>query len=157
MNIMSFLDERAVSVELKAQDNKEEVIRELAELLVKSGAIKEKDVGKLVQILLKRESLGSTGIGQGVAIPHGKSDCVTRLVGAFGISRAGVNFDSLDGEPVQLFFLLVAPEDSAGPHLKALARISRLLKDKHFRDTLRAANDEQTVVSIIDEEDNRRH
>ena len=157
MNIMSFLDERAVSVELKAQDNKEEVIRELAELLVKSGAIKEKDVGKLVQILLKRESLGSTGIGQGVAIPHGKSDCVTRLVGAFGISHAGVNFDSLDGEPVHLFFLLVAPEDSAGPHLKALARISRLLKDKHFRDTLRAANDEQTVVHIIDEEDNRRH
>lgn len=157
MNIMSFLDERAVSVELKAQDNKEDVIRELAELLVTSGAIKEKEVGKLVQILLKRESLGSTGIGQGVAIPHGKSDCVTRLVGAFGISRAGVNFDSLDGEPVQLFFLLVAPEDSAGPHLKALARISRLLKDKHFRDTLRAANDEQTVVHIIDEEDNRRH
>ena len=157
MNIMSFLDERAVSVELKAQDNKEAVIRELAGLLVQSGAIKEKDVGKLVQILLKRESLGSTGIGQGVAIPHGKSDCVTRLVGAFGISRAGVNFDSLDGEPVQLFFLLVAPEDSAGPHLKALARISRLLKDKHFRDTLRTANDEQTVVHIIDEEDNRRH
>ncbi len=157
MNIMSFLDERAVSVDVKAQQSKEEVIRELVELLVKSGAIKEREVGKLVQILLKRESLGSTGIGQGVAIPHGKSDCVTRLVGAFGISRAGVNFDALDGEPAHLFFLLVAPEDSAGPHLKALARISRLLKDKHFRDTLRTAKDEKTVVHIIDEEDNRRH
>lgn len=157
MNIMSFLDERAVSVDVKAHQSKDEVIRELVELLVKSGAIKEREVNKLVQILLKRESLGSTGIGQGVAIPHGKSDAVTRLVGAFGISRTGVNFDALDGEPAHLFFLLVAPEDSAGPHLKALARISRLLKDKHFRDTLRAAKDARTVVTIIDEEDNRRH
>ena len=154
MNIMSFLDARAVSVEIKALD-KDGIIRELTALLVKSGAIKERDASKLVQILLKRESLGSTGIGQGVAIPHGKSDCVTRLVGAFGVSRAGVNFDSLDGEPAYLFFLLVAPEDSAGPHLKALARISRLLKDKHFRDTLRTAKDEHVIVGIIDQEDKR--
>ena len=157
MNIMSFLDERAVTTDLKAQANKEEIIRELAELLVKAGSIKDKDVSKLVQILLKREALGSTGIGQGVAIPHGKSDCVTKLVAAFGVSRSGVVFDSLDGEPVHLFFLLVAPEDSAGPHLKALARISRLLKDKHFRDSLKAARDEKTLVKIIREEDERRH
>ncbi len=156
MNIMSFLDERAVSVEVKSQ-SKEDIIRELVELLVRAGSIKEKDVHKLVQILLKRESLGSTGIGQGVAIPHGKCDCVTKLVSAFGVSRAGVNFDSLDGEPVHLFFLLVAPEDFAGPHLKALARISRLLKDKHFRDTLRTAKDEKTLVKTIREEDERRH
>lgn len=157
MNIMGFLDERAVATELKATHNKEEIIRELVGLLVNAGSIKEKDVSKLVQILLKRESLGSTGIGQGVAIPHGKSDCVTKLVAAFAVARTGINFDSLDGEPVQLFFLLVAPEDSAGPHLKALARISRLLKDKHFRDTLRAAKDEKTLVKIIREEDERRH
>ncbi len=157
MNIMSFLDEHAVSVDLTAQQNKEQIIHELVELLVKSGAVQSKDAGKLVQTLLKRESLGSTGIGQGVAIPHGKADCVKQLVAAFGISRTGVNFDSLDGEPVHLFFLLVAPEDSAGPHLKALARISRLLKDKHFRDSLRAAKDEKTLVKIIREEDERRH
>ena len=156
MNIMGFLDERAVSIDIRSQ-NKEDVIRELVELLVRAGSIKEKDVQKFVQILLKRESLGSTGIGQGVAIPHGKSDCVTKLVAAFGVSRAGVNFDSLDGEPVQLFFLLVAPEDSAGPHLKALARISRLLKDRHFREGLRVAKDEKTLVKIIREEDERRH
>ena len=156
MNIMGFLDDRAVSVDLKAQ-NKEGVIRELVELLIGSGAIRDKDVQKLVQILLKRESLGSTGIGQGVAIPHGKSDCVAKLVAAFGVSRAGVNFDSLDGEPVHLFFLLVAPEDSAGPHLKALARISRLLKDKHFRDSLKAAKDDKLLVKIIRDEDERRH
>jgi fructose-specific phosphotransferase system IIA component len=156
MNIMSFLDDRAVSTDIKSVQ-KEEIIRELVGLLVKAGSIRDKDVAKLVQILMKRESLGSTGIGQGVAIPHGKSDCVTKLVAAFGVARAGVNFDSLDGEPVHLFFLLVAPEDSAGPHLKALARISRLLKDKHFRDSLRAAKDEKLLVKIIREEDERRH
>lgn len=156
MNIMTFLDDRAVSVDLKSHQ-KEDVIRELTELLVKAGSIREKEVGKLVQILLKRESLGSTGIGQGVAIPHGKSDGVSKLIAAFGISRAGVNFDSLDAEPVHIFFLLIAPEDSAGPHLKALARISRLLKDKHFRDSLRTAKDEKTLLKIINEEDARRH
>ncbi len=156
MNIMGFLDDRAVRTDVKSQ-NKEDVIRELVQLLVQAGAIKEKDVHKLVQTLLKREALGSTGIGHGVAIPHGKSDCVMKLVAAFGVSRAGVNFDSLDGEPVHLFFLLVAPEDSAGPHLKALARISRLLKDKHFRDSLVDARDEKTLVRIIREEDERRH
>lgn len=156
MNIMGFLDDRAVSTDVRAQ-NKEEIIRELVGLLVKGGSIKERDVQKLVQILLKRESLGSTGIGQGVAIPHGKCDCVSKLVAAFGVSRTGMNFDSLDGEPVHLFFLLVAPEDSAGPHLKALARISRLLKDKHFRDSLRASKDEKALVKIIREEDERRH
>ena len=157
MNIMSFLDERAVTTELKAHQNKEEAIRELVDLLVRAGSIKEKDSHKLVQILMKRESLGSTGIGQGVAIPHGKSDCVTKLVAAFGVARTGVSFDSLDGEPVTLFFLLVAPEDSAGPHLKALARISRLLKDKHFRDSLRAARDEKTLLKILRDEDEHRH
>ncbi len=156
MTIMDVLDERAVTTSITSQQ-KEEVIQELVGLLVKAGSIKERDVNRLVQILLQRESLGSTGIGHGVAIPHGKSDCVTKLVAAFGVSKSGVNFDALDGEPVSLFFLLVAPEDSAGPHLKALARISRLLKDKHFRDSLRAAKDEKTLVKIIREEDDRRH
>ena len=156
MSIMEFLTEQAVSCELASQ-NKEDVIRELVALLVKASAIKERDVSKLVQILMAREALGSTGIGQGVAIPHGKSDCVTKLVSAFGVSRAGVKFDSLDGEPAHLLFLLVAPEDSAGPHLKALARISRLLKDKHFRDTLQLAKDERQLVKILREEDARHH
>ena len=156
MKIMDFLSERAVACQLTAKD-KRGAIEELTRLLGRSGDIKDKDVATLQEVLLNREALGSTGIGQGVAIPHGKSDCVTKLVAAFGVSRAGVNFDSLDGEPVTLFFLLVAPEDSAGPHLKALARISRLLKDKHFRNSLRAACDEKTLIKIIREEDERRH
>ncbi len=155
-SIMEFLDEQAVSCDMKSQQ-KEDVIRELVGLLVQSSAVKERDVNKLVQILMDREALGSTGIGQGVAIPHGKSDCVTKLVSAFGISRTGVKFDSLDGEPVHLFFLLVAPLDSAGPHLKALARISRLLKDKHFRDSLRTSKDEKQLTKTIREEDARHH
>jgi PTS system nitrogen regulatory IIA component len=156
MNIMEFLHPQAVSCDVKAR-TKEEVIRELVALLAKAGAIKDKDVPVLVKILLDRESLGSTGIGQGVAIPHGKSDSVKSLVAAFGVSRAGVDFESLDGEPARLFFLLVAPEDSAGPHLKALARISRLLKDRHFRDSLAAAQEEQALVKIIRDEDEQRH
>ena len=138
MKIVEFLEDGAVSCTLKAT-TKEDAIRELVGILVKTGSIKDKDVSTLIQILLDREALGSTGIGQGVAIPHGKADCVNRVVGAVSISRTGLNFDSLDGEPVHIFFLLVAPKDSAGPHLKALARISRLLKEKHFRDSLRAA------------------
>jgi fructose-specific phosphotransferase system IIA component len=156
MKITDFLQEHAAACELKAE-TKDNVIRELVSLLVKVGAIKDKDVQKLVRILLDREALGSTGIGQGVAIPHGKTDCVTQLVGAIGISKSGMNFDSLDGERTHIFFLLIAPQDSAGPHLKALARISRLLKEKHFRDSLRAAKDPKTLIKILQDEDERRH
>lgn len=156
MTIAEFLEEGAVCCALRGE-HKDSIIRELVGLLVNAGAIKEKDVSKLVQILLDREALGSTGIGQGVAIPHGKAAFVNRLVGAVGISKPGMNFDSLDGEQAHIFFLLVAPEDSAGPHLKALARISRLLKEKHFRDSLRAAKDEKTLLKIIRDEDQRRH
>jgi len=154
MSLMDFLNEQAVSCDVKAQ-TKQEVVQELVDLLVKAGTIKERDAEKLVQILMAREALGSTGIGQGVAIPHGKSNVVRQLVGAFGISHQGVNFDSLDGEMAQIFFLLLAPEDSAGPHLKALARISRLLKDRFFRESLKEAKDEKQVVKVIQQEDEK--
>ena len=127
----------------------------MVQLLVKAGEIKLADEEKIVPVLLAREALGSTGIGQGVGIPHGKSNVVRQLVGAFGISRRGVNFDSLDGEMAQIFFLLLAPEDSAGPHLKALARISRLLKDRYFRESLKEAKEEKQVIRIIQQEDQK--
>lgn len=154
MKIMDFLNEKAVSANLKAQD-KAGVIRELVEMLSKAGAIKDKE--ELINALLSREALGSTGIGQGIGIPHSKSNKVKELVAAFGLSRKGVNFESLDGEPVYIFFLLVAPEESAGPHLKALARISRLLKDKYFRDILREAKDEKDIIRIITDEDEKKN
>ncbi len=150
MKMMDFLSEKAICADMKAA-TKEEAIRELVELLAKAQLIKDKE--GIIKTLLDREALGSTGIGQGVAIPHGKSENVKELVAAFGLSQKGVNFDSLDGEPVYIFFLLVAPEDSAGPHLKALARISRLLKDKYFRDTLKSAKDEKNLLKIIKQED----
>ena len=156
MKIAEFLVDGAVSCEVTGE-TKEAVIREMVGLLVKSGAIKEKDVAKILRTLLDREALGSTGIGQGVAIPHGKTDSVSRLIGAVGICRQGVDFDSLDGERTHIFFLLVAPEDSAGPHLKALARISRLLKDRHFRDSLLNAKDEKSLLKSLRDEDQRSH
>jgi PTS system nitrogen regulatory IIA component len=153
MNIMDFLSEKAISANLRSK-NKKEVIEELADLLVKAGEIKDKE--KIVKILFEREALGSTGIGQGIAIPHGKSDKVKKLVAALGISKQGIDFESLDGEPAYIFFLLVAPLDSAGPHLKALARISRLLKDKFFRDALKNAQTNEEILDIVRREDERR-
>jgi PTS system nitrogen regulatory IIA component len=156
MKIMDFLRKKAVTVDLKSQD-KEGIIRELVALLVKSGEVKPKDKESLVKILLDREILGSTGIGQGVGIPHGKSATIKSLIGSVGISKEGVDFDSLDGEPAYIFFLLLAPQESAGPHLKALARISRLLKDKYFRDMLRNVKSEKELVTSINKEDQARH
>ena len=153
MKIVEFLSEKAVTANLKAS-NKEGVIRELVDILAKAEGIRNKE--ELVRVLLSRESLGSTGIGQGVGIPHGKTNTVKKLTAAFGLCPQGVNFEALDGEPVHLFFLLVAPEDSAGPHLKGLARISRLLKDKYFRESLKQLTDEKTILKLIKEEDAKK-
>lgn len=154
MRIMDFLNKNAITVNLKATD-KEGIIRELVDLLARAVDIKDKE--DLVKAVLAREALGSTGIGQGVGIPHAKSHVVKDLVAGFGLSKAGVNFDSLDGEPASIFFLMIAPEESAGPHLKALARISRMLKDKYFRELLKKAKDESEILRIIQEEDSKKY
>lgn len=156
MKIMDFLSKKAVKADLESKDKKE-VIRELVDLIVKAGELKPRSKEAMVNILLDREVLGSTGIGQEIGIPHGKSGDVKNLVGAIGISRKGVDFESLDGEPVHIFFLLLAPQESAGPHLKALARISRLLKDKYFRDALKSATSEKEIINIITREDQKQH
>jgi nitrogen PTS system EIIA component len=153
LKIVEFLNEKAVTAELKAV-TKDAALRELVDVLAKAEGIKNRE--DLVKVLLNRESLGSTGIGQGVGIPHAKTNSVKKLVAALGISSQGVNFDALDGEPVHIFFLLVAPEDSAGPHLKGLARISRLLKDKYFRDSLKVLRDEKAILKLIRDEDAKK-
>src|SRR3990167_8757404 len=155
MQIMDFLSKKAITTDLEST-KKEDVIRELVDSLTLSGDIEKRSRNKLIEALMNREALGSTAIGQGIAIPHAKCDCVAKLVAAFGISKKGVGFDSLDGEPAYIFFLLVAPQDSAGPHLKALARISRLLKDKYFRDSLKECKDEKAIFKIIIQEDEKR-
>lgn len=154
MKIMDFLNRKAISADLKSAD-KAGTIRELIDLLVKAGVIKSKKE-EIIKILMSREALGSTGIGQGVGIPHGKSPQLKSLMAAFGLSKKGVDFESLDGEPNYIFFLLLAPEDSAGPHLKALARISRLLKDKYVREMLKKAQSEKEIIKIISDEDAKK-
>ena len=154
MKISDFLCEEAVSADLQAT-TKEEVIEEMVGLLTKSESIDKKNKSKFVEVLMAREALGSTAIGQGIAIPHGKSEDVDHLIAGLGVSKKGVDFESLDGEPAYIFFLLLAPIDSAGPHLKALAKISRLLKDKYFRENLKAVKDEKTILKLIAQEDKR--
>jgi nitrogen PTS system EIIA component len=153
VKIIEFLSPNAVSTDLKA-DDKEGAIRELIGLLAKAEGIRNSEA--VVKILLAREALGSTGIGLGIGIPHGKTGAARRLVGAFGVSKTGIDFDALDGEPVYIFFLLLAPEDSAGPHLKALARISRLLKDKYFRDYIRQLSDTKALFKALKDEDAKK-
>ncbi len=150
MKLMDFIVKDAVVVSLQGKE-KEDVSEEMVAALVKSKKISSKE--KVVKILLDREELGSTGIGQGVGIPHGKTNEVDNVVIAFGSSRQGIEFESLDGEPVYLVFLLLAPVESTGAHLKALAKISRILKDKHFRQSLRDAKNVDEAIKIIKEED----
>src|SRR5262245_64965417 len=133
--------------------NKIDVLVELATAVARRHP--ELDRERLVQALEDRERLNSTALGDGVAIPHGKLPGIKRVFAAFARSRQGVDFHSLDGGPTNLFFLLVAPEDSAGAHLKALARISRLLKDASFRARLLDAPDAAALYDIIREEDSR--
>ncbi len=152
MKLLDIVSSGGVVDDLRAA-TKEGVLREMSE--VAAASVPSLSVQSLTSILLDRESLGSTGIGDGVAIPHGKVPGLTRLVAVFGRSRAGVQFHSLDGKPAHLFFLVMAPEQSAGMHLKALARISRLLKDARFRRSLLDARDADDLRRILKEEDDR--
>ncbi len=150
MRISEFLVPEAVLVDLKAT-NKRDVLIELLQPLAKAGRIA--DAKKMVEVLLEREELGSTGIGGRIAIPHGKAAQVRELSAGLGVSRAGIPFDALDGEPVNLFIALVAPEGSAGLHLKALARVSSLLKDRAFKKALMGAQTREDVLRLIEAEE----
>jgi nitrogen PTS system EIIA component len=152
MKITDILTEDSVVPALRGR-SKGEVIEELAGVVVAGHP--EIDRARLVQALEDRERLNSTALGEGIAIPHGKLSGLKRVVAAFGRSTGGIDFSSLDGKPTHLFFLLVAPEDSAGAHLKALARISRLLKDESFRSRLMQVADRAELFRTIREEDDK--
>ncbi len=155
MKILDILvAEGLVAADLTGSD-KSAVLRELAEHLARERRDNAIDANRLVEVLWERERLGSTAIGDGIAIPHGKLPGLTGVIGAFGRHLEGVDFESLDGSPTHLFFLLVAPEDSVGQHLKALARVSRLLKDRAFRERLLAARDRAELFRLIREEDEK--
>jgi PTS system nitrogen regulatory IIA component len=150
MKLIDILTESSIVADLQAK-TKAEALDVLVDAMTKThNTLNKSDI---LQVLLEREKLGSTGIGDGVAIPHGKSAALTQIVSGFGLSKRGIDFDSLDGKPAHLFFLLVAPEDSAGTHLKMLARISRMLKNLDFRKRLLGANSQHEIYQIISEED----
>ncbi|MGD8253511.1 MAG: PTS sugar transporter subunit IIA [Syntrophobacterales bacterium] len=150
MKILDILYKECIIPELRSS-TKKEVLEELTEALLNCKANLDKEA--LVEVLLERERLGSTGIGDGIAIPHGKVQDLDELVLSFGRSTQGIEFDSMDGRPTHLFFLLIAPENSAGIHLRALAKISRLLKSSHFRQRLLEAGTEEELFEVIQEED----
>jgi PTS system nitrogen regulatory IIA component len=152
MRISEFLSPEAVIAELSSSSKHGALVELCAPLTsVQAGLPAE----RLVDVLEQREKLGSTGIGEGVAIPHGKMAQLPRLIASFGVSHQGVNFDAIDGKPTHLFFALLAPENSAGIHLKALARISRLFKNPQFRESILAAKSASEIYSLISLEDSR--
>jgi PTS system nitrogen regulatory IIA component len=153
MNIVDLLPREELVAATLTGATKSDVVRELAAHL--ASQTEEIDAELLVNVLWERERLGSTAIGDGIAIPHGKLAGLRGVIGAFGRHRNGVDFDSLDGKPTTLFFVLVAPEDSVGQHLKALARVSRLLKDSSFRERLMNATDRAELFRLIRAEDER--
>ncbi|MCH2185183.1 PTS sugar transporter subunit IIA [Myxococcota bacterium] len=152
MKIMDILVRDAVILDVES-GAKEGLLAEMARALAKS--VPALDPDRLLEVLMEREALQSTGIGEGVAIPHGKVAGLESLVASFARCREGLDFDSIDGQPTQLFFLLVVPEHSGGAHLKALARISRFFRDPEFREKLVQAESIESVLDAIEAEDTK--
>jgi PTS system nitrogen regulatory IIA component len=152
MKIMDYLNEEWVIPDLKGTD-KGSVLKELSSVLVTPCQMTS--VEDLVQVLLDREKLGSTGIGEGIAIPHGRLKKLKNFFISFGRSVKGVDFDSIDRKPSQLFFLVVAPENSAVDNLKLLSRIVTLLKEPSFKKRLMGARSQKELFQIISEEDEK--
>jgi len=149
MKILDVLDPEAIVPDLQSRDKKgalEELVNPVARLADVSPE-------EMVRVLMERERLGSTGIGEGIGIPHGKMKTLASLHLGIGVSRRGIDFESIDGKPVHIFFLLVTPENSTGLHLKLLARISRILKNEPFREKLREAADRDEIYEAIRKED----
>ncbi|MGB2630309.1 MAG: PTS sugar transporter subunit IIA [Candidatus Omnitrophota bacterium] len=156
MKVSELLNAGALSVNLQSND-KDEALSDLVDLLAAAGGIKKTDKGVILGKLKDRELLGSTGIGKGIGIPHAKCASVKKMTAAMAISKKGIDFKSLDGEPTYILFLLLAPGETPGPHLKALAKISRLLDDKFVRDRLRTAKDAKEILKIVKEEEQKKN
>jgi PTS system nitrogen regulatory IIA component len=150
MKIIELLDKSSILPEMQAA-NKRGALEELAKTLVPGADGLE--LPRVIEVLLDRERLGSTGIGDNIAIPHGKLPQLSHLVVSFGRSLKGVDFDSMDGKPSHLFFMLLAPVNSAGLHLKALAKISRMLMSQSFRDNLMKAKGAEEIYNLVAERD----
>ena len=155
MKFADFVTREAVKSDLAA-DTKEGVIREMVQALADSGRIAQDQFESIVKAILKREELGSTGIGRGVAVPHTKHPSVDRLVGGVAVSPEGINFDSIDGEKVHLLFLLISPPDRPGDHLRALENVSRQLRNDLFCKFLKQAQQPTDILQLLDEADSNQ-
>jgi mannitol/fructose-specific phosphotransferase system IIA component (Ntr-type) len=156
MRMSDFVVREAINPELSA-NTKDGVIREMVECLRAAGYFKAGEPEDIVKAILKRELLGSTGIGRGVAIPHTKHNSVDRLIGTVALSKPGVAFDSLDGEPVFVFVLLISPQDRPGDHLRALENVSRCLRDDGFVRSLKQASNRDTIWDLLQEGESPAH
>jgi fructose-specific phosphotransferase system IIA component len=152
MKLSDFVNIKFINLNLQAK-GKKEVLKELADLLVKEKAAPSSD--RLVKVLMEREKLGSTGVGNGIAIPHAKTDLTKKIIIVFGKSEKGIEFDSLDKQPVYLVFLIIAPEDEHDTYLRILACISRLLHEEKMREQLRSARTPRQVINLITKEENQ--
>jgi fructose-specific phosphotransferase system IIA component len=155
MKFSDFICKDAIRTQLEA-DEKEAVIRAMARSLLEAKQINETDFDGIVEAILKREELGSTGIGRGVAVPHTKHASIDHLMGTVAVSEEGVDFDSLDGEKVHLLFLLVSPPDRPGDHLRALENISRQLRDDTFCRFLKQSKTPADVWQLLEEADSNQ-
>ena len=156
MRMSDFMVREAIIPELSAT-TKDGSIREMVESLRSAGRFKGDETDDIIKAILKRELLGSTGIGRGVAIPHAKHTGVDKLVGTLAVSRTGVAFDSLDGEPVHVFVLLISPQDRPGDHLRALENVSRVLRDDGFVRALRQAQTREAIWELLCDADQQSH
>ncbi len=146
MKISQLIHKNSIIADLASKDKKG-VLEELATAVSDIAATNPREI---VDVLLEREQLGSTGIGGGIGIPHGKLPSINTIVVGFGLSREGVDFDSLDNKPVHIFFLLITPTNSTGSHLKVLAQISRLLKQRQFKESLIKAESTDEIIQLIE-------
>ena len=155
MKFADFVSREAIRADITA-DDKEGVIRQMVQALLDASKVAESEYESIVKAIMKREELGSTGIGRGVAVPHTKHPSIDRLVGTVAVSAEGVDFDSLDGEKVHLFFLLISPPDRPGDHLRALENVSRQLRDETFCKFLKQAKNAEDIIQLLEEADNNQ-
>ena len=150
LKITDYMKEDLINLDLKSK-TKDEVLRELTELMSKSSNIENKEI--IHKAFIEREEVGSTGIGREVAIPHAKTEVAKQLIIAFGISRDGIDFNSLDKQKVKIFFTFASPAKDSQTYLKILARISRLLRDEKFREKLLKSENANQIINYINEEE----
>jgi mannitol/fructose-specific phosphotransferase system IIA component (Ntr-type) len=155
MKFSDFVAAKSIQASLGSA-TKEMVIAELVDALVNAGSIQASDRDDIIKAIMKREELGSTGIGRGIAVPHTKHAGVDRLVGTVGVSQEGIDFESLDGQKAQLFFLLVSPPDRPGDHLRALENISRQLRDDTFCRFLKQSKTANDILQLLEEADSNQ-